>query len=150
MDAPRLVASMFGIGHSPLAPGTVASLVALPLGGALLAWHPLVLAVAILAITLLGLWSLHAGAIDGDPAWVVIDEVAGQWVALITLAAPTLPGLLAAFALFRLFDIAKPGPVRLAERVRGAGGIMADDLVAGALAALVLLAAHWFAPGLIG
>jgi phosphatidylglycerophosphatase A len=150
MDAPRLVASMFGIGRSPLAPGTVASLVALPVGAALLAWHPLVLAVAILAITLLGLWSLHAGAIDGDPAWVVIDEVAGQWVALITLAAPTLPGLLAAFALFRLFDIAKPGPVRLAERVRGAGGIMADDLVAGALAALVLLAAHWFAPGLIG
>jgi phosphatidylglycerophosphatase A len=146
----RLLASGFGSGYTPRAPGTAGSLVALILGIPLLLAPPGVLALAILLASLLGLWAIRAAAIDGDPGWVVIDEVAGQWTALLGLAHPTPIGLLAAFALFRLLDIMKPGPVAWADRQTGAAGIMADDLVAGAIAAGVLWAIgrHW--PGVFG
>ncbi len=77
---------------------------------------------------------------DADPGWVVIDEVAGQWITLLGLREPTPLGLLAAFALFRTLDIAKPGPVGWADRRRGAVGVMADDVIAGGLGAALLWA----------
>jgi phosphatidylglycerophosphatase A len=108
------------------------------------------LAIAALLVSLLGLWAIRAARVEGDPGWVVIDEIAGQFVALLGLTRPTIVGLAAAFALFRLFDIVKPGPVGWADRQDGAAGIMADDLIAGAIAAGVLWAARQRWPGVWG
>ena len=73
----------------------------------------------------------------------MIDEVAGQWIAMLALRSMHWPGVLAAFALFRLFDITKPGPIGWADRQPGAFGIMADDVLAGAAAAIVLRTLQW-------
>jgi phosphatidylglycerophosphatase A len=146
----RCVAAGFGAGFSPRAPGTAGALLGLVLGVPLLLAPPFVLASAVLLVSLLGFWAIRAARVEGDPGWVVIDEIAGQWVALLGLARPTVIGLAAAFALFRLFDIVKPGPVGWADRQGGAAGIMADDLIAGAIAAGILWAVreHW--PGVLG
>ena len=97
------------------------------------------------AVTVGGTWAAHCAArLLGakDPRPIVIDEVAGM--TLSVLAFPLTPPVLgAAFVLFRLFDIVKPFPARVSERLPGGAGIMADDLVAGlyALGALGLLRA---------
>ena len=133
-----MILSGLGTGYAPVAPGTVASAVAALAGYAMALVSPWLLAGAALAAIAAGFWALKRAPVADDPGWVVIDEVAGQWIAL--LGAGTSPVLaLAAFALFRLFDIAKPGPVGWADRQHGAFGLMADDLIAGALAALILL-----------
>jgi phosphatidylglycerophosphatase A len=152
MRLARLVASGFGTGFSPAAPGTAGSALALLLGWGLLLLPGAALSLAILAATLAGLWAIGAAREEeeDDPGWIVIDEVAGQWVALLGLARPSPAGLLAAFALFRLLDIVKPGPVRWADRQPGAAGIMADDLIAGAFAAGILWAARSRWPSLFG
>lgn len=144
----RLVASGGGVGFVPVAPGTAGSAVALVLGTGLLALGPWVLAAGCVAVALLGWWACAAEVEAGDAGWIVVDEVAGQWIALLGLAgmAPSLPGLLpwllGAFGLFRLFDIAKPGPVGWVDRRHDALGVMGDDVVAGVMAAAVLLAAR--------
>ncbi len=136
----RLLAGGLGVGAAPIAPGTAASAVATVLGAALLSGAGWMLPVAAGAASLGGLWSIRRARVDGDPGWVVIDEVAGQWTALLGLSRPTPLGLLAGFALFRLLDVAKPGPVGWADRRSGPVGIMADDLIAGALSAGILWA----------
>jgi phosphatidylglycerophosphatase A len=80
----------------------------------------------------------------------VIDEFAGQWIAMLPLATATPLGLLAAFALFRLLDITKPGPIGWADRQHGAAGVMADDLIAGAIAAGIIWALQSRFPGVLG
>ena len=152
------IATVGGVGFFPLAPGTAGSLVA---AVAFLAtqglglWGHLGL---IVAVTALGVWSSGASeAVFGcsDDGRIVIDEVAGQWIALTPLfalpqmgGAPFLGAVVTAFVAFRLFDIWKPGPVGWAERrFRGGVGVMADDCVAGVLAAAVVaLAVAWLAP----
>ncbi|HUK60081.1 MAG TPA: phosphatidylglycerophosphatase A [Stellaceae bacterium] len=142
-----LVATLAGIGFLPKAPGTWGSLVALPFvwlaahtggAGAILA--------AAAAIFAIGWWAAaivvqHMG---DDPPAVVVDEAAGQFLALA--AAPLdLWHYAAGFALFRLFDIAKPWPVGWADRtIPGGFGVMVDDVLAAVYAAAVL-----FAGGLI-
>jgi phosphatidylglycerophosphatase A len=145
-----LVASGLLFGCAPKSPGTVGSL------GGLLAWYLLATAgmclephcdVTLIAlVTAIGVWAigrcLSESAANGapveDPQFVVIDEWAGLLIPL-ALTTPDEPALLlAAFVLFRLFDILKPWPVSAAERLPGAWGVMADDLVAGGLAAAVL------------
>jgi len=138
----RLVASGFGSGFFPIAPGTAGSFVALLLGAGLLWLSPAALPVAVLAAAFGGLWAVSAADAGDDPGWVVIDEVAGQWIALLPLARPTPAGLLAAFLLFRLLDVVKPGPIGWADRQHGPAGVMADDLIAGAIAAGILWAAQ--------
>lgn len=143
MNVARFVASGGGIGYAPVAPGTVASAAALPVGMALYWVSPwLLLGVALLTIVA-GVWAIQAAGIDDDPGWVVIDEYAGQWIALLGLGALSIAGVVAAFLLFRLFDVTKPGPVGWADRRHDAIGVMADDVIAGVLAALLLLAARW-------
>ena len=149
----RQVATLFSLGHLGPAPGTCGSLIALPLA---LALHtlagPIAVAIGAAALFLLGLWAVAAVADDRrpDPPEVVIDEVAGQLTALypVSLMRPALAdepfalptAALAAFLLFRLFDIAKPGPIGWADRrLSGPVGIMLDDLLAG-LASAVLVA----------
>jgi phosphatidylglycerophosphatase A len=146
----RCVAAGFGTGFSPVAAGTVASGAATLVGAALLRWSPFALPVAILLATFGGLWAIRAARVEGDPGWVTIDEFAGQWIALLGLAAATPVGLLAAFVLFRFLDVAKPGPVGWADRQHGVAGVMADDLIAGALAAGVLWAVRSRWPGALG
>lgn len=80
------------------------------------------------------------GQSEADPQWIVIDEWAGVFVALLAVDSTSLSHVFLAFVGFRLFDIVKPGPVRWAEDLPGAFGIMADDIVAGMLVFVGLLA----------
>jgi phosphatidylglycerophosphatase A len=145
MSVARWIAGGFGTGFAPILPGTVASAVATVIGAVLLWWSPYALVAAILVATFGGWWAIRNARVDGDPNWVVIDEFAGQWVALLGLGAVTPIGLLAAFLLFRVFDITKPGPIGWADRRHDEAGIIADDLVAGAIVAVILwvLRALW-------
>ncbi|NNK79032.1 MAG: phosphatidylglycerophosphatase A, partial [Litoreibacter sp.] len=87
------------------------------------------------------------------------DEVAGQWIALLPVSVGAMhsgagfwalwPGVLTAFVMFRLFDIWKPGPVGWADRKTGPVGVMLDDLIAGLLAAIVVMAAAAFSHGVL-
>jgi len=134
----RIIAGGAGIGFFPVASGTAASAVAVLIGAGLLWASPWVLGVGAVVASVGGFRAIAAARVEGDPGWVVIDEVAGQWIALLGLARPALTGVVAAFVLFRLLDVAKPGPVGWADRQNGAAGIMADDIIAGAIAAGVL------------
>ena len=145
----RAVASLCGVGLCPLAPGTAGSLVALGAGAGLLHLNFWALLGGVLLAVIGGLWAIRAEMAAGDAGWIVIDEVAGQWIALLGLAGLTLPGVLAAFLLFRLFDIAKPGPVGWVDRRHDAVGVMGDDVVAGAMAALTLVAVRAVWPELL-
>ncbi len=140
-----LLATWFGSGLLRVAPGTCGSLAALPFAAAfVLLGGPWLLALATAAAFALGLWASARYVVAGgqpDPGAVVIDEVAGQWLALIPL--PLDPGLyLLAFLAFRLFDIVKPWPVGWADRsLSGGFGIMADDILAGIYAGAVAFGA---------
>ena len=148
----RLVASFGGVGYAPAAPGTAGSLAALALGAGAMQGPWWLLPLMAVAATAAGLLAVPRAVADRrtDPSWVVIDEVAGQWTALLGLGAATLPGLAAAFLLFRLLDIWKPGPIGWADRQHGAFGIMADDVLAGSMVAGVLAAARWAGVGGLG
>jgi phosphatidylglycerophosphatase A len=174
-DKPRAaltIATAFGLGYLPKAPGTWGSLL-----GVLLAWGAIASSGSILgptsagitggnyaiswsnfamtecalalAVSLIGLWAAGQVAVylrKSDPQIVVVDEVAGQLITYLGLATPrtfaaSWKYLLLGFILFRAFDIWKPFPARQAESLHGGLGIMADDWIAGAYAALLL----WFA-----
>jgi phosphatidylglycerophosphatase A len=138
-----LVATWFGCGLLPIAPGTWGSLAALPFAWAIAVLAgPSGLIAAALVVFLLGWWAAHvvsqASGIK-DPGAIVVDEVAGQW---LTLAAAPLDPLHygAGFLLFRLFDILKPWPASWADRrLPGGFGVMADDIFAALYAAAVLV-----------
>lgn len=147
--AVTLIATWFGCGYAPRARGTYGAAAAL-LIAILLAyagWRPLYfLALAVAALPV-AVWAAHRMAQrlgTKDPPQVVVDEVVGQWIALAGASALNWKSWLAAFVLFRLFDIWKPAPVRQLERLPGGYGIVADDVMAGVYAALVLFAAGWF------
>ena len=144
-DTPTFVATVGGAGLLPRAPGTWGSLAALPL-----AWlifdglGPLALGAAAVLTFLLGWWVsvlVLRRTRDDDPGPIVIDEVAGQFVALIP-AATELWQFALGFVLFRIADIAKPWPVSWADRnIKGGLGVMVDDILAGlyALAGLLVV-----------
>jgi phosphatidylglycerophosphatase A len=141
------VASGFGSGYARIAPGTCGSLVALGAWWLLLQSHVLASSggVALLVVTaVLGCvavaFSIEPSSGDSDPSWIVIDEWAGLFVALIGIAPQEWHLLVCAFVLFRFFDATKVGPVGWAESLPGCWGIMADDLVAGVCTALVIAA----------
>jgi len=140
MSVSRLIASGCGCGFVPVAPGTVGSAAALVPGVVLLHVSPSLLPVAALIAVLVGLWAVRAARVEGDPGWVIVDEIAGQMVALCGLAHASLTGLAAAFLVFRLLDVVKPGPVGWADRQGGAAGIMADDVIAGGITAGIVWA----------
>jgi phosphatidylglycerophosphatase A len=144
LDYVALAIATWGVGYLPLMPGTFGSLVGLGLF-LLLGSLPLQL-VAIALITGSGLWA--ASRTERilrlkDPGKVVVDEVAGQMIALLPvsalMASPGRIWIILSFTLFRLFDIFKPYPARKFEQLHSGLGIMADDLVAGLYAALVLV-----------
>ena len=139
-----LLATWFGVGLLPKAPGTWGSLAALPFAWAIHATFGAAgLAIATVAVFGVGLWASsryvrRAGI--ADPGAVVIDEVAGQWLTLLPAGTdPVLYG--AGFVLFRVADIWKPWPVSWADRsLPGGFGVMADDILAGAIAGAALYA----------
>jgi phosphatidylglycerophosphatase A len=136
------IATGFGSGLSPLAPGTVGSLLALlPWWLWLRGLSPVVYFAVLAAAFAVGVWASRwtiARTGIADPGFVVWDEFVGLWLALAWLPSGW-PWVVAGFGLFRLFDIWKPWPVRWADRrVHGGVGVMLDDLLAGALALAVL------------
>lgn len=136
------IATLGPLGRLP-APGTAGSLAALLLGWVILVhagW--LWLFLAALAATIIGVLAGDRYARSSgrhDPGEVIIDEVAGQLLAMLCIGGPEIGWFLASFILFRFFDISKIWPVSAAERLPGGIGIMADDIVAGTLAGLCLL-----------
>lgn len=141
----RLIASFFGVGFFPVAPGTAGSAVALVTGAALMLGPPWLLPGGAVIAAVAGFLAIRGAVTDpeADPEWVVIDEVAGQWIAMLGLAGVSLGGLAAAFVGFRVLDVLKPGPVGWADRQSGAFGIMADDVLAGGGVALMLYAVRF-------
>jgi phosphatidylglycerophosphatase A len=144
-----LIGTWFRCGYSPKAPGTVGSLAAM-----LIAW-PLWLYgfnnIRFAVLSVAALWpAIHAAGVVAretgrkDPQIVVVDEVLGQWLALGGAIRLNWRSFLLAFVLFRLFDILKPPPIRLMERIPGGAGIVLDDMGAGIYAALVLFTMGWF------
>ena len=144
MTPARFIAAGFGTGYVPIAAGTAASAAAVISGAGLMLVSPWLLALAAVLATFGGYLAVRRASVEGDPGWVVIDEFAGQWITLLALSRPTFGGLLAAFILFRIFDITKLGPVGWADRQHGAFGIMADDVIAGIIAAAVLVSIRLF------
>lgn len=143
-DVRLAIALGFGAGLAPRAPGTAGALVGLALAWAISFLSPALAGAVLAGAFALGVWvSRHAITRTGlaDPGLVVWDEVVGMAVAVWGLPAdPVIYG--AGFALFRLFDIWKPWPVRTLDRkVHGGLGVMLDDVAAGILAGIVLQAA---------
>ena len=155
----RLIATVFYIGLLRPGPGTWGSLAAIPLAYLL---HQLggfvALGLGTLVVAGLGWWAAREetrGMADSDPEEIVIDEVLGMFLALWPVSYGAMmagadfvalwPGVVTAFLAFRLFDIWKPGPVRLADRRGDALGVMLDDAIAGGLAMLVVVVAAVFA-----
>ncbi len=147
MTLARLVASGFGVGRVPVAAGTAASALATLIGGGLLTASPVWLAAAAVVATVGGFWAIRGARVEGDPGWVVIDEFAGQFITLLGLSEVTPLSLLIAFLLFRVLDITKLGPIGWADRQHGVFGIMADDVIAGFAAAIILFVGRAVWPG---
>lgn len=144
----HIIATFFYIGHLRPAPGSWGSLAALLSGAGLIDSMGLIgLGVGIFLACLLGYWATAqetADQYDHDPSEIVIDEVAGQWIALLPLAIWPLPFDSAAvyylfgFVAFRIFDITKPGLVGWADLLVGPLGVMLDDVIAGVMAAAAM------------
>jgi len=144
----QIIATVFGIGRLRPAPGTIASLAALPAAFCLAllgntAWdgrgYVLLAGIAALAA---GAWACEIYCRETgktDPSECVIDEVAGQWIAC-AFAPLSLKAYAVAFLFFRAFDIAKPWPISRAEQLHGGIGVMADDLLAGLAAGFIVAA----------
>ncbi|MFL4471028.1 phosphatidylglycerophosphatase A [Tateyamaria armeniaca] len=158
-----MIATVCGVGYLRPAPGTWGSAVALPMAWVLhlLGGFPLLL-VALIATFAKGWWAtrvLTDGQTDHDPSEIVVDEVVGQWIALLPLSYAAWdrgidilamwPGWIAAFVLFRLFDIWKPLWVGTADRRGDALGVMLDDVIAGVFAAIGVLALAALAHGVL-
>lgn len=164
MNIALLVATVGGVGNLCPAPGTWGSAVALPVAAVLhLLGGPWLLVIAIIAVFFEGLWAttqVTHWQDDHDPSYVVVDEVVGQWIALLPLSFGAAyvgvsifalwPGWIAAFVLFRLFDIVKRGPVGWADRYHTPLGVMLDDVIAGAMAALCVMLLAGLAHGMLG
>lgn len=142
-DPATWLATWGGSGFLRPAPGTWGTLAALPFGYALyLAGGIGALAFGVIAVTFIGVWATkrvqgHLGTHDNST--IVIDEVAGMWLALC-VTPPSWQGYLVAFLLFRLFDVIKPFPISwLDSNVHGAWGVMLDDLAAGLVTAICVL-----------
>ncbi len=157
----KLIASVFYVGFLKPASGTWGSLASIPLAWAvwLIGGWP-ALAVGCIIAFALGCWATAdyiKVADNHDPSEVVIDELAGQWIALLPVGIGAAhagvsfwalwPGVLTAFVAFRLFDIWKPGPIGWADRRGDALGVMLDDVIAGVFAAVVVMIGAYISHG---
>ena len=133
-----------GVGYLPVAPGTFGSLVGVGIFWLLARANTPVIIVAILAVIIAGIWAgSRVEQVSGrkDPGKVVVDEVAGQMIALFPVALFarwSIGAVILSFILFRFFDIVKPYPANRLQDLDGGMGIMFDDLVAGVYGAVVV------------
>ncbi|MDB2369023.1 phosphatidylglycerophosphatase A [Octadecabacter sp.] len=159
----ELFATVGYVGYFKPAPGTWGSLAALPLAWMMyMIGGPILFLICIPATYIKGYYAtkwMTDGKDNHDPSEVVVDEVVGQWIALapVILGAwhagvsitALWPGWIAAFVLFRLFDITKPGPVGWADRKDNATGVMLDDVIAGVMAAIGVIILAGLAHGVL-
>ncbi len=149
-----IIATWFGSGLLPIAPGTWGSLAAFPFAYIISVYSaPYVLIIATVALFPIGTWAsnkVEGSAQKKDPGFIVVDEVVGQWIALLPLPflnhyfGPNLsfwvfaPIAAVAFLAFRIYDIWKPWPINYVDKnVPGGLGIMLDDVVAGIYALII-------------
>jgi phosphatidylglycerophosphatase A len=136
------LATLGPVGHISMAPGTVGSALAVVFGYYIAGYGTVVMLALTVLVFIIGVFASNS-YIEApgrkDPPEVIIDEVAGQWLALILLPHEVVWYVIG-FVLFRFFDILKPGPVKAVEAFNGGIGVMADDLVAGLLTGICLWA----------
>ncbi|MEW5981560.1 MAG: phosphatidylglycerophosphatase A [Acidobacteriota bacterium] len=148
-QTPLVVATFFGVGYAPVAPGTVGSLAAIPVLVLIRGTAPLWLEASFVVILFaLGVWSASAAErllACEDPGPVVVDEVVGMVIAMVGVPL-SWPAVMVAFLAFRVMDIVKPPPARRLERLGGGWGIMADDVAAGVYANLAMQVLLWLRP----
>lgn len=142
------LATLGPVGHLPKAPGTWGSAAAVILAPfVFLPFSPLVRTLILLAVLGAGVWASTAAERTmgrKDPGCVVIDEVLGQWITYLPFSILPAWQVMAGFLFFRLFDVAKPFPIRRVERLLPSGwGVMLDDVIAGIYAAAALWGARW-------
>lgn len=133
------ISTLGPIGYMPIAPGTWGTLAAAIAAYFIHVTEPVFLLIAV-AITVIGIWasgSAERAIGNKDPGCVVIDEVAGYFISVLYMPRTAIH-LIAAFALFRFFDIVKPPPIRGLQKLGGGVGIMIDDVVAGLFTNLII------------
>ena len=134
--------TLFNLGFIKFMPGTFGSLISLPIGYIILKlfgfWIFILIITLLLAISYYAIKKYLIAKKSKDPKEIIIDEFIGQFIALIFIP-DTILGLLASFLLFRFFDITKLYPVNKAEKIPGAIGVLADDVVAGLMAACIII-----------
>ena len=137
------LATWFGCGLAPVAPGTAGAIGALPLYVLTMYFGGRAGLVVVMAVvTGVGIWAASRVARElgkKDPQLVVVDEVAGMLVTMLPVQAVSTRAVVAGLVLFRFFDIVKPWPVRAFEKLPGGWGIVLDDVAAGLLGALVMI-----------
>ena len=145
-----IIASGFGSGFSPFAPGTAGALVAVIIWTVLFYVIPfnillVVTSLLIVLFTAAGIWSAEKLESEWgkDPSQVVVDEMVGVWIALLAVPVGNVWYILFAFLLFRFFDIFKPLGIRKMEQLEGGIGVMADDILAGIYSFLLLMGVRW-------
>ena len=145
-----IIASGFGSGFSPFAPGTAGALVAVIIWTVLFYVIPfnillVVTSLLIVLFTAAGIWSADKLESEWgkDPSKVVVDEMVGVWIALLAAPVGNVWYILFAFLLFRFFDIFKPLGIRKMEQLEGGIGVMADDILAGIYSFLLLMGVRW-------
>ena len=144
------MATGFGSGFSPVAPGTAGALLAVLLwvaGYFLLPFAQLqvLLAVLVVYFTVQGVYS--SGVMEKhwgeDPSRIVVDEMVGVWIPLLAASGDNLWYALAAFVLFRFFDILKPLGIRRMEALPGGIGVMMDDILSGIYSLILIIGTQW-------
>jgi phosphatidylglycerophosphatase A len=146
----KIIATGFGSGYCPVAPGTMGAVLAVSIWWGLSFCFPLPLlasitGVLILVFTVLGIWSTNVlePVWGKDPSRIVVDEMVGVWIPLLAVNDGNLYYALFAFAAFRLFDIFKPLGIRKMEALKGGWGVMMDDIVAGIYSLILLIGLRW-------
>lgn len=142
LKAWKLIVTGFGLGYSPVAPGTMGALGALVPAILILnyAQLPYVWLISLIVIfTVMGIIGSNKlqNLWGKDPSKIVVDEMVGIWVSIMWIGSGWI-SLFAAFVLFRFFDIVKPLGIRKTELLHGGLGVMTDDIVAGIYANLIL------------
>ncbi len=145
----KIIATGFGSGYSPIAPGTAGALLAVVIWfifSILIPYEFMYIITSLLIVTFTILGTYSANAVESiwgkDPSLVVVDEMVGVWIPLIIVPERNVWFVLAAFVLFRLFDIFKPLGIRKMENFKGGIGVMMDDILAGIYSFIILLGAR--------
>ncbi|WP_325893641.1 phosphatidylglycerophosphatase A [Grimontia sp. NTOU-MAR1] len=138
----HLLATGFGSGLSPIMPGTMGTLAAVPFYYLLVSLSPLALAIAIVVGSLVGIYLCERTSSDmgvHDHGSIVWDEFVGFWITMFLVPVTDWQVVLAGFIIFRFFDMVKPWPISwLDKKVHGGFGIMLDDIVAGLMSMVIL------------